>query len=121
MISTSSRSQPMDSQFLTTDFFESFSSKRSWEPGWLADFRKDSWEKFVSLPKKKSKDERWRFSPRARLGFSNFEQLAESPKPSVLNAKKIDGIIFDTLDQTILNSPSNLADLPNLHRSKLGC
>ena len=84
MISTSSRSQPMDSQFLTTDFFESFSSKRSWEPGWLADFRKDSWEKFVSLPKKKSKDERWRFSPRARLGFSNFDQLAESPKPSVL-------------------------------------
>ena len=120
MISTSSRSQPMDSQFLTTDFFESFSSKRSWEPGWLADFRKDSWEKFVSLPKKKSKDERWRFSPRARLGFSNFNQLAESPKPSVLLGHKADGILFETLDQTILNTPSNLVDLPSLHGPNLG-
>jgi Fe-S cluster assembly protein SufD len=107
-------------QFLTPEFFESFSAKRSWEPGWLADFRKDSWGKFLSLPKVKTKDERWRFSPRARLGYSNFEQLAENPKPSVLFGHKTDGILFDTLDQTILNTPSNLLDLPNLHGPKLG-
>ena len=57
MVSTPSHSKPMDSQFLTPDFFESFSAKRSWEPGWLADFRKDSWDKFLSLPIKKNKDE----------------------------------------------------------------
>ena len=107
-------------QFLTPEFFESFSAKRSWEPGWLADFRKDSWGKFLSLPKTRTKDERWRFSPRARLGYSNFEQLAENPKPSVLLGHKTDGILFDTLDQTILNTPSNLLDLPNLHGPNLG-
>ena len=107
-------------QFLTPEFFESFSAKRSWEPGWLADFRKDSWGKFLSLPKTRTKDERWRFSPRARLGYSNFEQLAENPKPSVLFGHKTDGILFDTLDQTILNTPSNLLDLPNLHGPDLG-
>jgi Fe-S cluster assembly protein SufD len=120
MLSTSSHSKPMCPQFLTPEFFESFSAKRSWEPGWLADFRKDSWGKFLSLPKTRTKDERWRFSPRARLGYSNFEQLAENPKPSVLLGHKTDGILFDTLDQTILNTPSNLLDLPNLHGPNLG-
>ena len=120
MLSTSSHSKPLCPQFLTPEFFESFSAKRSWEPGWLADFRKDSWGKFLSLPKTRTKDERWRFSPRARLGYSNFEQLAENPKPSVLLGHKTDGILFDTLDQTILNTPSNLLDLPNLHGPNLG-
>ena len=36
-------------------FFDHFLEKRSWEPGWLVDFRKDSWMKFNQLPNITSK------------------------------------------------------------------
>ena len=49
----------MSTRFESPDFFQAFSDKRSWEPGWMADFRKDSWNRFISLPKVRMKDERW--------------------------------------------------------------
>ena len=30
--------------------FMAFADGRSWEPGWLADYRKECWDKFSELP-----------------------------------------------------------------------
>ena len=93
-------------KYYICDFFNSFLEKRSWEPGWLADFRKDAWDKFIALPKAKVKDEMWRFSPRARLGYSNFDSLKESVKQVTLLNQNSNGAIFETFDQAILNNPN---------------
>ena len=103
----------VNNSFASTDFFNSFLEKRSWEPGWLADFRKDAWDKFIALPKAKVKDEMWRFSPRARLGYSNFDSLKESVKQVTLLNQNSNGAIFETFDQAILNNPNLLTHLPN--------
>jgi len=60
--------------------FQNFAESRSWEPGWLADFRKDCWDSFSELPDHILKDERWRFSPRARFGISKIAGLADAKK-----------------------------------------
>ena len=44
MVSSISSKPPLDAKFSSPIFLEKFLAKRSWEPGWLADFRKDSWE-----------------------------------------------------------------------------
>ena len=31
-------------------FFNEFAEKRSWEPGWLVDFRRENWEKPKACP-----------------------------------------------------------------------
>ena len=67
----------MKTPFGSPDLFQAFSDRRSWEPGWMADFRKDSWNRFTALPQTKIKDEKWRFSPRARFGYSNCDQLTD--------------------------------------------
>ena len=77
----------MKTPFGSPDLFQAFSDKRSWEPGWMADFRKDSWNRFAALPQTKIKDEKWRFSPRARFGYSNCDQLTDSPKSTTLEGK----------------------------------
>jgi Fe-S cluster assembly protein SufD len=110
----------VNNSFASTDFFNSFLEKRSWEPGWLADFRKDAWDKFIALPKAKVKDEMWRFSPRARLGYSNFDSLKESVKQVTLLNQNSNGAIFETFDQAILNNPNLLTHLPNCTGPELG-
>jgi Fe-S cluster assembly protein SufD len=110
----------MTTHFKSPDFFQTFSEKRSWEPGWMADFRKDSWSRYSELPKSKLKDERWRFSPRARFSYSNCEQLRDSPKQTKLvnnNSKKV---IFESFDQAILEHPNLLSKLPSLTGPQLG-
>jgi hypothetical protein len=51
MNSLKTSTKDMSTRFESPDFFRVFSDKRSWEPGWMADFRKDSWNRFISLPK----------------------------------------------------------------------
>lgn len=120
MNSITTSSNTTDTSFYSPQFFSSFLEKRSWEPGWLADYRKDSWDKFLSLPDRKLKEEKWRFSPRARFDFSKFNQLTESPKEAVLNSDLQEGVFFDSLNKTILGSPSILSELPNLVGPDLG-
>ena len=76
----------ISTHFKSPEFFQTFSEKRSWEPGWMADFRKDSWNRYTILPQTKLKDVRWRFSPRARFGYSNCDQLKESPTQTKLKS-----------------------------------
>ena len=51
MNSSSQISESPKNNFLSSDFLDVFLEKRSWEPGWLVDFRKESWEKYLDLPK----------------------------------------------------------------------
>lgn len=120
MNSTTSLNSNLNAQFHSSDFFEFFSNKRSFEPGWLVDLRKDAWNNFNNLPKNKIKDERWRFSPRARFGYSNFADLTDSTDKIELKNENPTDLFLETLDHTILNNPSILSDLPNLTGPNLG-
>jgi len=110
----------MKTPFGSPDLFQAFSDKRSWEPGWMADFRKDSWNRFAALPQTKIKDEKWRFSPRSRFGYSNCDQLTDSPKSTTLEGKSSEQVIFESFDQAILDHPNLLSILPSLTGPKLG-
>jgi Fe-S cluster assembly protein SufD len=110
----------MTTHFKSSDFFRAFSEKRSWEPGWMADFRKDSWKRYIELPKLKIKDEKWRFSPRARFSYSNCEQLLESPRQTKLANHNTEKVIFESFDQAILEHPKLLSKLPFLSGPQLG-
>ena len=110
----------MKTSFESSDFFQAFSEKRSWEPGWMADFRKDSWNRFAALPKTKIKDEKWRFSPRTRFGYNDCDQLTDSPKPTTLEGKSSKNVIFESFDQAILDHPNLLSILPSCTGPKLG-
>jgi len=120
MNSSTSTSSNLNAQFTSSDFFEFFSNKRSFEPGWLVDLRKEAWNNFNNLPKNKIKDEKWRFSPRARFGYSKFDILAESSNKIELNNENSADLFFETLDDTILNNPDILSDLPRLSGPNLG-
>ena len=74
--------------------------------------------KFNQLPNITSKDDKWRFSPRARLSHSTFDRLSETDIES-LEYNELNGL-FKLLDQTILEHPKFLTNLPNLTGPKLG-
>ncbi|MEC8043951.1 MAG: hypothetical protein VX130_05080 [Verrucomicrobiota bacterium] len=57
------------SLFPNNHFFEKFSRERSWEPGWMVDRRNEFWKKYTSSDISTIKDERWRFSPKSRVGL----------------------------------------------------
>ena len=101
--------------------FNEFAESRSWEPGWLADYRHDCWEKFASLPKRILKDERWRFSPRTRFGFDQISGLS-LPKESLTLAvpSLSDGLSVDLFDQLLLEEPHALTLLTKLLGPDLG-
>ncbi len=106
--------------FESPDFFDFFTNKRSFEPGWLVDFRKDSWKKYNQLPRNKIKDERWRFSPRSRLGYSEYKILSEASNKTILSNDNSENVFFETLNHTILNNPDLLSALPLLDGPDLG-
>jgi hypothetical protein len=58
--------------FADESLFLAFAEERSWEPGWMADLRKESWECYRAYSSPAHKDERWRFSPQARLSLFRF-------------------------------------------------
>ena len=100
-------------------FFDEFAEKRSWEPGWLADFRRENWEKTKSLPAN-AKDDRWRFSPKARFGYSKVSGLAQSEDSIAFDCPDQTGVTLEQLDRIILQDPKVLTDLPNLAGPDLG-
>jgi hypothetical protein len=84
-----------EDSFADESLFKAFAEARSWEPGWMADLRKESWECYRTLPPSVSKDERWRFSPKARLSHSAFtppsgkkDETASAIDSSVENLKE---------------------------------
>ena len=101
--------------------FQNFAESRSWEPGWLADFRKDCWDNFSELPDHILKDERWRFSPRARFGISKIAGLADAKNSLIFGQNEIaDGVSLDLLDKLILDQPHALSALPEISGPNLG-
>ena len=100
--------------FKSPETFKKFAESRSWEPGWLADFRKDCWDSFSALPEKIIKDERWRFSPKVRFSFDSINGLAD-PKNSLIieTGSSENGISMDLLDRLILDQPHALVEPPN--------
>ena len=103
------------------EFFEKFSSKHSWEPGWLADSRKDSWERLQSANQVSVKDERWRFSPKSRFGYTNFNQIAEAQHSIKFNGvTEESGITVDSIDNILLEQPDVLTDFVNSSGPNLG-
>lgn len=103
----------------SSSFFDEFADKRSWEPGWLVDFRRENWEKTTNLSVN-LKDERWRFSPKTRLGYSAVSGLAHSEDSIALDCNDTKGVILEQLDRIILQDPKLLADLPHLDGPDLG-
>jgi Fe-S cluster assembly protein SufD len=101
------------------DFYKEFSDKRSWEPGWLLDFRKENWEKIREV-ESGLKDDRWRFSPKARLGYSKVLGLSEYRKGIRITGPNVDGFSLRKFDQMILEEPDGLLHLPDLKGPELG-
>jgi Fe-S cluster assembly protein SufD len=100
-------------------FFEEFAGKRSWESGWLADFRKENWEKATNVTSN-LKDERWRFSPKARLGYSKVSGLAKSEDSISFDSPEQTGFVLEQMDKMILENPNGLLDLPDLAGPEMG-
>ena len=107
--------------FLNPTLFKQFSESRSWEPGWLADYRRDCWQKFSNLPQRILKDEKWRFSPRARFGIDQISELA-NPKESLIlkNTAPTHDTSFGLFDQLILDEPHALPSITNFAGPELG-
>ena len=101
--------------------FMAFAEGRSWEPGWLADYRKECWDNFSKLSGPMIKDEKWRFSPRSRFGIDKIKGLAD-PKLSLLieQHSSTDGISLELLDRLILDQPYALSQLPQIAGPDLG-
>ena len=100
-------------------FFDEFAGKRSWESGWLSDFRKENWEKATNVTSN-LKDERWRFSPKARLGYSKVSGLAKSEDSISFDSPEQKGFVLEHMDRMILENPNALLDLPDLTGPEMG-
>ena len=109
-----------DPNFNSKEFFKRFLERRSWEPGWFGDFRKDMWENFIQLSDQGFKDERWRFSSRNRLDYSKVEKVLESNLSVSVKDSEQKGLILGTLDKMILQEPDSLSVLPKLKGPNLG-
>ena len=116
---TTSTNEASKSLFSSPSFFDEFAGKRSWEPGWLADFRKENWVKAINVSSN-LKDERWRFSPKARLGYSKVSGLAKSEDSITFESPEQKGFVLEQLDRMILENPNALLDLPNLAGPEMG-
>ena len=90
-----------DPNFNSKEFFKRFLERRSWEPGWFGDFRKDKWENFIQLSDQGFKDERWRFSSRNRLDYSKVEKVLESNLSVSGKDSEQKGLILGALDKMI--------------------
>ena len=103
------------------EFFRSFAESRSWEPGWLADYRKECWDKFSALPERRLKDERWRFSPRARFRLDDILAKADAKHSLTINeTSESEEITVDLFDRLILDQPHSLSALPKIQGPDLG-
>ena len=108
------------------EVFNEFVSQRSWEPGWLAERRKDAWEKFKSLDSIQRKDERWRFSPKNRFSLSEFclnnrkDPLFEESIEVPSGDWREEGITCSSLNETLLKDHMAAIELSNCNGPNLG-
>ena len=101
--------------------FTNFTSNHSWEPGWLADHRRESWENLNQITKSSIKDEKWRFSPKHRLGYSQFNQILETAN-SIKFGTVPDNCdaVFDSIDNILLDKADLISDFAKLKGPSLG-
>ena len=86
--------------------FNDYSSCHSWEPGWLVDLRKESWEKLNSIDDDDLKNEGWRFSPKNRFSYSNFKNVADSSHSPKFNQSLVNPeIICDSINNILIEHP----------------
>ena len=108
-------------KLFSKEHFENFSAIHSWEPGWLVDSRKESWEQFMLIEDNDLKNEKWRFSPKSRFGFSNHENIADSNLSPKFNLN-IDApdVICDSVDNILLEDPDLMSLLTGTSGPNLG-
>ena len=116
---SSETEQTSESLFCSPSFFNEFADRRSWEPGWLADFRKEKWEEARAI-QSNPKDERWRFSQKVRLGYSKVSDLAQSEDSLSFESPDQNGLILEKMDRMILESPNALREFSNLSGPAMG-
>ena len=118
---TEEKIKSSDSKLFTKEHFENFSAQHSWEPGWLVDSRKESWEKFTLIEEDDFKNEKWRFSPRSRFGFSNHENLADSALSPNFKYKIVaPDVICDSVDNILLENSDLISPFSELSGPNLG-
>ncbi|MBT7740827.1 MAG: hypothetical protein HN727_03405, partial [Opitutae bacterium] len=106
--------------FADESLFRAFAEDRSWEPGWMADLRKESWKRYRSYRPPVHKDERWRFSPQARLSLSAFAPPSgpDGETTTVINSSeenlKEKGVTLGLFDKVLLKNPTVLEGLSDL-------
>ena len=102
-------------------YYENFSSKHSWEPGWLADFRSVSWATLKENQNLNIKDEHWRFSPKNRFRFTNFENISESSNSIKLDRSSNSAeYVLNTVDNLLLENPELIAEFTGNRGPNLG-
>ncbi len=106
--------------FESKDLFTGFVDQRSWEPGWLADYRMDRWNAFSSKGSPALKDETWRFSPQSRFSLSGVKEISSDKKQLQLSKHHEGHFTFGELDKVILDSPSEISSLIECQGPDLG-
>ena len=103
------------------EYYENFSSKHSWEPGWLADFRSVSWANLKENQNLNIRDEHWRFSPKNRFRFTNFENISESSNSIKLDRSSNSAeCVLNTVDNLLLENPELIAEFTGNRGPNLG-
>ncbi len=118
---TEEKIKSSDSKLFTKEHFENFSSHHSWEPGWLVDSRRESWEQFIHIEEDDLKNEKWRFSPRSRFVFSNQENLADSTlSPNFKYNVDAPDVICDSVDNILLENSDLISPFSEISGPNLG-
>ena len=102
------------------EFFSSFSDKKSWEPEWLSSHRKTNWNLYQSLSGTKSKDDRWRFSPRSRFSYSKVSRLSSSSSHLSFKAVDESGVLVSSIEEVTRDQPDYLMNFQELKGPELG-
>lgn len=113
--------QNSHTKLFSKEYFETFSAKHSWEPGWLVELRKESWENLKNNESNDLKKESWRFSPRSRFGYSRYNSIADSSN-SLKFTKSFDSnqCICDSVDNVLLENPDLISCFKDAHGPSLG-
>lgn len=118
---TDEKVKPSSLKIFSQEHFENFSTNHSWEPGWLVDLRKESWEKLKSIDENDLKNEGWRFSPRNRFGYSHFKNIADSSdSPKFNQSSENPDIICDSVDNILLKRPDLVSCFTDAKGPNLG-
>ena len=118
---TDEKVKPSSLKIFSQEHFENFSTNHSWEPGWLVDLRKESWEKLKSIDENDLKNEGWRFSPRNRFGYSHFKNIVDSSdSPKFNQSSENPDIICDSVDNILLKRPDLVSCFTDAKGPNLG-